>query len=174
MLPGGPLSAQLLVRSTVMARKPPNPGRRILNKKARYNYHILQTHEAGIVLTGSEVKSLRAGQAQLIDAFVRVRGYEATLYGCQIDRYPPADQLNHDPLRPRRLLLHRREIHKLSSHLHQPGTTLIPLSIYFNERALAKVELGLAIGKKHYDKRQELRKKDHQREIRRASMRRDR
>ena len=157
-----------------MARKPKDTARRILNKKARYNYHILQTLEAGIVLTGSEVKSLRAGLAQLIDAFVRVRGSEATLYGCQIDRYPPANQLNHDPLRPRRLLLHRRELHKWAAQLHQPGTTLIPLSIYFNARALAKVELGLAIGKKHYDKRQELRKKDHQREIRRASMHRDR
>ncbi len=157
-----------------MAKKPPETHRRILNKKARYNYHILQTVEAGIVLTGTEVKSLRAGQAQLTDAFARIRGYEASLYGLQIDRYAPADQLNHEPLRTRRLLLHRRELLKLSLQLHQAGTTLIPLSIYFSPRGLAKVELGLAIGKKHYDKRQELRKKDHLREMKRATFRRDR
>ena len=156
-----------------MAKKPQDTGRRILNKKARYNYHILQTVEAGIVLTGTEVKSLRAGQAQLADAFVRIRGYEATLYGLQIDRYPPADELNHDPLRTRRLLLHRQELLKLTLQLKQAGTTLIPLTIYFNARGLAKVELGLAVGKKEYDKRQELRKKDHIREMKRATFRRE-
>lgn len=157
-----------------MAKKPQETGRRILNKKARHNYHILMTVEAGIVLTGTEVKSLRAGQAQLTDSFVRIRGYEATLYGLQIDRYPPADQMNHDPLRVRRLLLHRRELLKLTLQLKQAGTTLIPLAVYFNARGLAKVELGVAIGKKQYDKRQELRKKDHIREMNRATFRRDR
>jgi SsrA-binding protein len=157
-----------------MAKKPKDAGRRILNKKARYNYHILQTLEAGIALCGSEVRSLRQGHAQLADAFVRIRGYQATLCGCQIDRYAPAGELNHDPLRNRRLLLHRREFHKLAGQIHQKGTTLIPLSIYFNARGLAKVEIGLAIGKKQYDKRQDLRKKDHEREMKRASMRRER
>ncbi len=157
-----------------MAKKPRQTDRRILNKKARHHFHILQTVEAGIALLGTEVKSLRAGQAQLTDAFVRIRGYKAILYGCQIDRYPPADQQNHDPLRNRSLLLHRGEIQKLTVQVNQPGVTLIPLSIYFNARGLAKVELGLAIGKKRYDKRQELRKKDHVKEMRRATFRRNR
>jgi len=152
-----------------MTKKPKEIRRRIVNKKARHNYHIHQTLEAGIVLTGSEVKSLRAGKAQLTDTFVRINGYKATLYGLQIDRYPPATDRNHDPLRNRRLLLHRREIQKLAPKIAQTGTTLIPLSIYFNSRGLAKVEVGLATGKKHYDKREELRKRDHRREMNRAT-----
>ncbi|HSW46218.1 MAG TPA: SsrA-binding protein SmpB [Phycisphaerae bacterium] len=157
-----------------MSKKPKETGRRILNKQARYHYHVLQTIEAGIALTGSEVRSLRQGQAQLSEAFARIRGNAVTLHGCQIDRYKPANEFNHDPLRIRRLLLHRREIHKVASQLHQRGVTLIPLSIYFNDRGLAKVELGVAIGKKQYDKRQDLRKKDHEREMKRASIRRER
>ena len=141
---------------------------RIINKKARHNYHVLKTIEAGIVLTGSEIRSLREGNAQIAEAFVRINGYKATLYGCQIDRYPPATDRNHDPLRSRRLLLHRREIQKLNPQIAQTGVTLIPLSIYFNDRGLAKVQLALATGKKTYDKRQELRKRDHRREINRA------
>jgi len=152
-----------------MAKKPKETRRRIVNKKARHNYHILQTLEAGIVLTGSEVKSLRAGKGQLTESFVRINGYKATIYGLQIDRYPPATDRNHDPLRNRRLLLHRREIQKISPKLAQTGTTLVPLSLYFNSRGLAKVEIGLAIGKKSYDKRQELRKRDHRREMDRAT-----
>jgi len=155
-----------------MASKKQPSQRRIVNRKARHDYHIIETVEAGIVLTGSEVKSLRAGHAQLTDAFVRIRSYKATLYGCQIDRYPPATDRNHEPNRNRRLLLHRREIEKLTSKLNQSGTTLIPLSMYFNSRGLAKVELAVATGKKQYDKRQDLRKKDHQREIARATARR--
>ena len=156
-----------------MAKKPTNTNdRRIINRKARHSYLILQTLEAGIVLTGSEVKSLRAGAAQLTDAFVRINDEEATLYGCQIDRYPAATDRNHEPLRNRRLLLHRREIRKISPQLDQKGVTLIPVSIYFNQRGLAKVELGLATGKREYDKRQDIRKRDHQREINRAMTRR--
>lgn len=150
------------------------PQRRILNKKARHNYHILQTLEAGMVLTGSEVKSLRAGTAQLHEAFVRINGTKLTLYGCQIDRYPPATDRNHDPLRNRRLMLHKREIVKLAVQLAQAGTTLIPLSIYFNDRGLAKVELALVRGKREFDKRQDLRKKEHRREIDRAMTKRER
>jgi SsrA-binding protein len=151
-----------------MSKKPADSQRRIVNRKARHDYHILQTVEAGISLTGSEVKSLRAGQAQLTDAFVRLNGYEATLYSSQIDRYPPATDRNHEPKRNRRLLLHRREIRKLEAELAQKGVTLIPLTIFFNERGLAKVELGVAIGKKQYDKRQDLKKREHQREMDRA------
>lgn len=155
-----------------MPKKPPDNQRRIVNKKARHDYHILATLEAGIVLTGSEVKSLRAGQAQLTDSFVRIDDGQLTLVGAQIDRYPPATDRNHDPQRKRRLLLHRREIHKLQAQLAAKGTTLVPLSIYFNDRGLAKVELGVAVGKKTFDKREDLKKRDHQREIDRAMRRR--
>jgi SsrA-binding protein len=157
-----------------MTKKTHESQRRIINKKARHDYNILQTVEAGMVLTGSEVKSLRSGAAQLTDAFVRITERRILLYGCQIDRYPPATDRNHDPDRTRRLLLHRREILKLIPQVAQPGVTLIPLSIYFNERGLAKVELALATGKREYDKRQALRKKDHQREIDRAMTRQTR
>ena len=151
-----------------MGKKPTKGPRRIVNKKARHNYHIVQTWEAGIVLTGSEVKSLREGHAQFADSFVRINGHVATLYGFQIDRYPPATDRNHEPLRNRRLLLHRREINKLGPKLNQAGMTLIPLSLYFNHRGLAKLELGLATGKRQYDKRQALKKRDHKREMERA------
>jgi SsrA-binding protein len=158
-----------------MAKKPsPKHERRILNKKARHDYHILQTVEAGIVLTGSEVKSLRAGAAQLTDSFVRINDRDATLYNLQIDRYPAATDRNHEPLRARRLLLHRGEISKLRPQVDQKGVTLIPLAIYFNARGLAKVELGLATGKKEFDKRQDLRKRADQREINRVMTRRHR
>jgi len=156
-----------------MAKKPKTERtRRIVNKKARHDYFIHETVEAGLVLTGGEVKSLRAGTAQLSEAFVRINGYKATLYNCQIDRYPHATDHPHDPQRKRRLLLHRREITKLALKLKPAGTTLIPLAIYFNSRGLAKIELGLATGKKAFDKRQDMRKKDHQREMQRAMSRR--
>ena len=151
-----------------MPNKPSENQRRIVNKKARHDYHILATLEAGIALTGSEVKSLRAGQAQLTDSFIRIDGTKVTLIGAQIDRYPPATDRNHDPQRKRRLLLHKREITKLEPQLTQKGTTLIPLCIYFNDRGLAKLELAVAIGKKTFDKRQDLKKKEHQRDIDRA------
>ncbi len=155
-----------------MSKKPPEPQRRIINKKARHDYHILDTLEAGIALTGTEVKSLRAGQAQLTDSFIRIDNGQATLVGAQIDRYPPATDRNHDPQRKRRLLLHKREIRKLEPQLTQKGTTLVPLTIYFNDRGLAKVELAVATGKREFDKREDLRKRDHQREIDRAMRRR--
>ena len=155
-----------------MSKKPTSSSPRILNKKARHNYHIHQTIEAGIVLTGSEIKSLREGRGQITEAFVRINAYETTLYGCQIDRYPPATDRNHDPQRNRRLLLHRREIRKLAPKLAQAGYTLVPLSIYFNSRGLAKVEIALVTGKRAFDKRQALRKREHQREMDRARSRR--
>ena len=135
-----------------MSKKPASENaRRILNKKARHQYHIQETVEAGMVLTGSEVKSLREGHAQLNDAFVRIHGEQVELYNCQIDRYPHAGPLNHEPLRKRRLLLHKAEIRKIAPQLDRPGTTLIPLSIYFNSRGLAKIELAVATGKKEHD-----------------------
>jgi len=152
----------------VMAKKPDSNERRITNRKALHDYHILERLEAGIQLTGTEVKSLRAGHAQITDSFVRINDNEVKVYGLQIDRYPPAADFNHDPLRPRTLLLHRREIRKLAPKLNQQGTTLVPLSLYFNSRGLAKVEIGLAVGKKKYDKREDLKKREHQREMDRA------
>lgn len=146
--------------------------RRIVNKKARHQYHIIDTVEAGIALTGCEVRSIREGRAQITDGFVRINGYEATLYGCQIDRYEHSCQANYDPKRKRRLLLHRREIRRLSSQLTQKGYTLIPISIYFNSRGLAKVELALATGKEEHDKRENLKKRQHQRDMDRATGRR--
>ncbi len=155
-----------------MATKQADSPRRIVNRKARYDYFIHETIEAGISLTGSEVKSLRRGNAQLTDSFVRIQDNKATLHGCQIDRYPPASEQNHDPNRVRQLLMHTRELRRLTLKLQQRGTTLVPTSIYFNRRGIAKVEVALATGKKQYDKRQDLRKRDHQREIDRATQRR--
>lgn len=155
-----------------MSKKAADNARRIVNKKARHNFHILRTLEAGLVLTGTEVKSLRAGQAQITESFIRIDGGELNLVGAQIDRYAPATVYNHDPKRKRRLLLHKREIHKLEAELAQKGTTLVPVSIYFNDRGLAKVELGLAVGKREFDKRQDLKKREHQRDIDRALSRR--
>lgn len=147
----------------------PSEQRRIVNKKAKHEYHIVDTVEAGIVLTGCEVKSVRSGRAQITDGFVRINGYEATLYGCQIDRYEHAHEADYDPKRKRRLLLHRREIRRLSSQLAQKGFTLVPISMYFSPRGLAKVELGLATGKQQHDKREDLKKRQHQRDIDRAT-----
>ena len=155
-----------------MAKKPTPRQPRIANRRARHNYHVLLQIEAGIALTGTEVKSLRAGNAQITEAFARIHEYKVTLYGAQIDRYPQAADRNHDPQRKRRLLLHRREIRKLASALRPAGTTLIPLSLYFNDRGLAKVELAVAVGKKQHDHRQDLKKREHQREMSRAMKRR--
>ena len=143
-----------------------------VNRKARHEFYILETVEAGLVLVGSEVKSLREGRVQLTEAFVRINNLQATLYGCQIDRYPPATDRNHEPQRNRRLLLHRREIRKLAQALSQSGVTIVPLSVYFNKRGIAKMELGVATGKKQRDKREDMRKQDHQRDIERAMSRR--
>lgn len=155
-----------------MAKKQRPDQPRISNRKARHQYHIHETLEAGISLAGTEVKSLRAGQAQITEAYVRIDENKATLHGAQIDRYPQAADRNHDPKRVRTLLLHKRELRKLQMRLQQTGTTLVPLSIYFNSRGLAKVELALVTGKKQHDKRQELQRKTHQREIDRAVSRR--
>ena len=155
-----------------MAEKKPTAQRRIVNRKARHDYYVHRTVEAGIVLTGSEVKSLREGRAQLTDTFVRINGLVATLYGMQIDLYAPATDRNHEPQRHRRLLLHRRELVKLAPEVAQPGWSLVPLSVYFNPRGLAKVELALVTGKRQYDKRQDVRKREHEREMNRATTRR--
>lgn len=137
------------------------------NRKASFNYHFLETFEAGLVLLGSEVKSLRDGKANLGDAYAVVQNGELFLLNSHISPYPPASGLNHEPLRTRKLLLHQAEITKLIGKLQQKGLTLIPTKIYFKE-GRAKAELALAQGKKLFDKRESLKKKEAKRVMARA------
>jgi SsrA-binding protein len=134
------------------------------NRRARHEYFILETLEAGIVLHGSEIKSIRASQISLAEAYVRIDGKEAWLEDAHIAPYEQANIHNHDPLRPRKLLLHSSEIRKLWSTVRQKGVALIPLSVYIHN-GRAKVEIAIAKGKKLYDKRAEIAKRDSQREI---------
>lgn len=134
------------------------------NRRARHEYFILETFEAGIALHGSEIKSIRAGQVSLAEAFVRVDGREAWLEDAHIAPYEQASIYNHEPRRPRKLLLHSSEIHKLWNNVRQKGVTIIPLSVYI-KNGRAKVEIAIAKGKKLYDKRAEIAKRDTQREI---------
>jgi SsrA-binding protein len=152
---------------------PREQGRKVVasNRKARHDYAILDTYEAGMVLTGTEVKSLRAGRANLIDAFGHEDRGEIFLHGMHIPEYTQGTWTNHEPRRTRKLLLHREEIAKMISKLRDDGVTLVPLQVYF-ENGYAKVELGLAKGKKAYDKRQDLAKRDADKEINRAMGRR--
>jgi SsrA-binding protein len=143
------------------------------NKKAFHDYHIDQTFEAGIVLNGPEVKSLRAGKANLRDGYAQIKDGELFLYNVHISPYSFATHISPDPLRVRKLLLHRREIRKLIGKLHEKGIALIPLKIYFIASGRAKVELALARGKKLYDKRAALKEKDSNREIERSMRRSD-
>jgi SsrA-binding protein len=131
-------------------------GRRVVsdNRKARHNYEITQTYEAGIALTGTEVKSLRQGKATIGEAYAGPSGDEIFLFNAYIPEYLQANRFNHETRRPRRLLLHKREINKLIGATQREGFTVVPLKIYFNEQGRAKVELGLGRGKKLHDKRQ--------------------
>lgn len=129
------------------------------NRKARHDYEILETYEAGLVLLGSEVKSLREGGGSIVDAYAEVRDGEVFLVGARIATYKNASYNNHDPLRDRKLLLHASEIKRLAGKVREKGLTLIPLSIYF-KNGLAKVELALARGRKQYDKRERIMKRD--------------
>jgi SsrA-binding protein len=137
------------------------------NRKARYNYEILDTFEAGIVLVGSEVKSLRAGSVQLKDSYASIRGGEVWLESVHIAPYSFAENGGHDPERPRKLLLHRREIDRLFGRIREEGLTLVPLQMYFTE-GRAKVELGLARGKRPHDKRRAIVERQQKREMDRA------
>ena len=140
-------------------------GPRIANRKARHEFHILEVLECGLELLGTEVKSLRAGQAKIDDAFGRVRDGELFLVGATISPYPnAAEGMQHEPTRDRKLLVHARQIRELQVHATQKGQTIIPLAIYF-KRGRAKCEIGLATGKRQYDKRQAIKKRDQQREI---------
>lgn len=144
-------------------------GRRIVasNRKARHEYHILDTWEAGLVLKGPEVKSLRDGKVAFQDAFARVEDGEVWLYSLHISPYEQANRFNEDPTRPRKLLLRSDQIRKLIGSVEEKGLTLIPLDIYFR-RGYAKVTLGLARGKKLHDKRETLKRRTQEREARRA------
>ena len=138
------------------------------NRKAFHDYTIEDTLEAGMALTGPEVKSLRAGKANLQDGYAQIKNGEVFLYNVHISAYSFATYVSQDPLRTRKLLLHRREIRKLIGKLHEKGIALIPLQIYFVENGKAKVELGLARGKKLYDKRAALKEQEQGRDIARA------
>ena len=153
---------------------PREKGRKVVasNRKARHDYTILDTFEAGVALTGTEVKSLRAGRASLVDAFAEVRGREVFLLGMHIPEYAQGTWTNHEPRRIRKLLLHRDEIRKIQGTLRDDGITLVPLQVYFHN-GYAKVELALARGKKSYDKRQDMAARDAKREITRALGRRN-
>ncbi|MFM9860374.1 SsrA-binding protein SmpB [Pseudoxanthobacter sp. M-2] len=124
------------------------------NRKARFNYEILDTLEAGIMLTGTEVKSLRAGKSTIADAYAAEHRGELFLYNAYIPEYLQANQFNHETRRPRKLLVHRRQVNKLAGAVQREGMTVVPLKLYFNEKGRAKVELGLAKGKKLHDKRE--------------------
>ena len=137
------------------------------NKKARHNYNIEDSFEAGLVLKGTEVKSLRNGKANLVDSYATIDGNEAWLNHFHIDPYTPAAQFNHHPMRKRKLLLHKREINKLIGKPQEKGCTLVPLKIYF-KNGKVKVDLGIAKAKKLYDKRAALKKQESIREIDRA------
>jgi SsrA-binding protein len=141
------------------------------NRRARHDYELLEKIEAGLVLTGTEVKSLRNGKASLEEAYAELDGAEVFLLGCDIPEYLQANRMNHAPKRPRKLLLHRREIHKLSTRVGDKGMTLIPLSIYF-KKGIAKVELCVARGRKSFDKREALKQQEAKRDMDRAMRRR--
>ena len=144
-------------------------GRKVVvsNRRARHEYHVLQTHEAGMVLQGTEVKSLRNGKANLQDAFARFHGGELWLHNLHISPYEAGNRHNHDPLRPRKLLLHRREMRRLVGEAEQEGLTLVPLDIYFRG-GIAKTTLALVRGKKLPDKREDLKTREVKREMDRA------
>jgi len=137
------------------------------NRKAYHDFEVLETHEAGLVLRGTEVKALREGRADLKESYARIERDEAWLLGCHISPYGQGNRANHDPLRPRKLLLHRAEINRLLGRVMEKGLTLVPLRLYF-KGGRAKVELGLARGRKTIDKRHVIREREERREMARA------
>jgi len=154
--------------------KQAHPGTVAVNRRARHDYHIEEVYEAGLALQGSEIKSVRAGRVNLRGSFARVENEEVFLYDAHISPYEQAGTyFNHEPARPRKLLLHRREIKRLAGLVQQKGLTLVPLRVYFKGR-VAKLELGVARGKKLYDKRDDIAKRDAQREMDRAMKSRSR
>jgi SsrA-binding protein len=145
--------------------KPKSAGQAAVNRKAYHNFELLEKFEAGMELTGSEVKSLRTGGADLNGSYARISAGQCWLMGASISQYEQAGIHNHEPLRKRRLLLHKREIVKITVKLEQRGFTLVPLRIYFNNRGLAKIELALARGKRQYDKRKTMAERQQKKDI---------
>ena len=141
------------------------------NRRARHNYHLEDTVEGGLVLTGTEVKSLRAGRASLTDGFAQIENGEVWLHGVHIPEYTQGTWTNHEPRRPRKVLLHRKEIDRFASKVAERGLTIVPLELYFKDGRV-KVELALARGKRSYDKRHDLAERDAAREVERAFRRR--
>lgn len=135
------------------------------NKKARHDYFIEEVYEAGMVLTGTEIKSIRQGRINLKESYAKVEGNELIIYGMHISQYEQGNRFNVDPLRPRKLLLHKQEIRKLIGYTTLKGLTLVPLTVYINEKGLAKMEIAVARGKKNYDKRDDIAKRDTDRKI---------
>jgi len=138
------------------------------NKKARHEYFIEETYEAGIVLTGTEIKSIRLGKVNIKESFARIDDGELFLYGMHINPFEQGNRYNVDPIRPRKLLLHKQEIRKILGATTQKGLTIVPLNIYINTAGKAKVEIGVARGKKLYDKRDDMAKKDADRKMEQA------
>ncbi len=138
------------------------------NRKAYYDYAIEATFEAGMELRGTEVKSLREGRVNLKESYARIDRNEVILHNCHINEYSHGNIMNHNPLRERKLLLHRKEIDRLIGQTQKKGLTLIPLKVYFNDRGLAKLQLALAKGKRQYDRREDIKKREDTREMARA------
>jgi SsrA-binding protein len=153
-----------------MAKQKTNPSDKTVstNRKAFYDFMIEEKVEAGIVLVGTEVKALREGRLNLRDSYAAIINGKAILHNCHIGTYSHGNQMNHDPLRPRTLLLHKKQIERLMAKVQQKGLTLVPLRLYFTDRGRAKVELALARGKKTYDRRETVKKREAGREIERA------
>jgi SsrA-binding protein len=139
------------------------------NRKAWHDYEILDKYEAGLVLAGSEVKSVREGRVNIQEAHAKIRNGEAWVVGMDIALYANAGPLNHDPLRTRKLLLKRREINRIAARMKEKGVTMVPLALYF-KRGLAKLEVGLARGKREFDKRESIKKRENDRDLRRRMM----
>lgn len=152
----------------------PENGERVVteNRKARHRFDVLEQLECGIVLRGSEVKSLREGKVSIQEAYGRIKNNELWLLGCDIAEFKQATIFNHEPRRPRKLLVHQKQLNKLTARATEKGLTLVPLKLYFNERGIAKVLLGVCRGKKAHDKRESIKKKDVDRQIERNMRRR--
>ncbi len=148
-----------------MAKKP-EPGHTVVaqNRKARHNYFIEETFEAGLSLTGTEVKSLRGGRSTIAESYVTAVEGEAWLVNATIPEYAGGNRFNHEPRRPRKLLLHRSQVNKLIGAIQRQGRTVVPLQVYFNEKGRAKLEIALAMGKKAHDKRASIKERDWQRQ----------
>lgn len=147
------------------------PRREFKNRRAYHEFQVLETFEAGLALIGSEVKSIREGNVSLADSYAKIDRGEVYLVNCHIAEYKNAGAFGHEPRRQRKLLLHRSEIRKLERRVEEKGCTLVPLRVYFNERGIAKVELGVCKGKRLYDKREALKKREVEREIEREAFR---